>query len=78
MQDQNFTYNMPMDHLLLLGVWLHWLCEIWQRDLPWLGSRSSLRAKKTTTEILTKNVALFAISCIMYLVLRLLRQCTVS
>ncbi|GAA0247072.1 ammonium transporter [Marinomonas primoryensis] len=64
MQDQIFHLQYAMDtfYFLVCGALVMWMAA------GFAMLEAGLVRAKNTTEILTKNVALFAISCIMYLV----------
>lgn len=64
MQDQIFHLQYAMDtfYFLVCGALVMWMAA------GFAMLEAGLVRSKNTTEILTKNVALFAISCIMYLV----------
>lgn len=64
MQDQIFQLQYAMDtfYFLVCGALVMWMAA------GFAMLEAGLVRSKNTTEILTKNVALFAISCIMYLV----------
>ncbi|MBM6551107.1 ammonium transporter [Marinomonas ostreistagni] len=64
MQDQIFHLQFAMDtfYFLVCGALVMWMAA------GFAMLEAGLVRSKNTTEILTKNVALFAISCIMYLV----------
>ncbi|EAQ65633.1 ammonium transporter, AmtB [Marinomonas sp. MED121] len=64
MQDQIFHLQYAMDtfYFLVCGALVMWMAAGFSM------LEAGLVRSKNTTEILTKNVALFAISCIMYLV----------
>ncbi|TBR44193.1 ammonium transporter [Marinomonas agarivorans] len=64
MQDQIFHLQYAMDtfYFLVCGALVMWMAA------GFTMLEAGLIRSKNTTEILTKNVALFAISCIMYLV----------
>ncbi|GAA5216083.1 ammonium transporter [Corallincola platygyrae] len=64
MQDQIFQLQYAMDtfYFLVCGALVMWMAA------GFAMLESGLVRSKNTTEILTKNVALFAISCIMYLI----------
>ena len=64
MQDQIFQLQYAMDtfYFLVCGALVMWMAA------GFAMLEAGLVRTKNTTEILTKNVALFSISCIMYLV----------
>lgn len=64
MQDQIFHLQYAMDtfYFLVCGALVMWMAA------GFAMLEAGLVRSKNTTEILTKNVALFAISCIMYLI----------
>lgn len=64
MQDQIFHLQFAMDtfYFLVCGALVMWMAA------GFAMLEAGLVRAKNTTEILTKNVALFAISCVMYLV----------
>ena len=64
MQDQIFELQYAMDtfYFLICGALVMWMAA------GFAMLEAGLVRTKNTTEILTKNVALFAIACTMYLV----------
>ncbi len=66
MENQIFHLQYAMDtfYFLVMGALVMWMAA------GFAMLESGLVRSKNTTEILTKNMALYAISCIMYLVVK--------
>jgi len=62
-----------MDKPFTFGVWCTWLCWM-AAGFAHVGKQVLRYVLKTPLRFLTKNVALFAMLCIWYLRLRLLRH----